>query len=53
MAVNFLSQTISAVSVGRFADLYSMRSAYTVSSIIILLGLFFILRLPEKKKALA
>ena len=51
MAINFLSQTISAVSVGRFADLYSMHNAYVVSSIVILFGLFFIMRLPEKKKA--
>ncbi len=53
MAISFLSQTISAVSVGRVADLFSMHYAYLVSSIVILAGLFFIIRLPEKRKAVA
>jgi FSR family fosmidomycin resistance protein-like MFS transporter len=53
MAISFLSQTFSVIAVGRFADVYNMHLAFLVSSAVILFGIYFVFRLPEKRKALA
>jgi FSR family fosmidomycin resistance protein-like MFS transporter len=50
MALNFTIRSGAVVAVGVLGDLYGMRLAFTVSAIIPLLGVPFILLLPGRAR---
>jgi hypothetical protein len=49
MALNFGIRSVVVVAVGAMGDLWGMRLAFTVSAIVPLLGLPFLLLLPRTR----
>lgn len=50
MAVSFLFLALASVVIGRLADLYSLRFTFSLSALVLLLGLPVLLLLPKEKK---
>ncbi len=48
-SVAFITEAGAAVAVGALGDLFGLRPAFSISAIVMLLGLFFVLRLPGKR----
>lgn len=48
-SVAFITEAGAAVAVGALGDLFGLRPAFSISAVIMLLGLFFVLRLPGKR----
>jgi MFS transporter, FSR family, fosmidomycin resistance protein len=48
MAVTFVSSSVAAVVVGAFGDLFDLRTAFSISAGLILIGLPFVFKIPGK-----
>lgn len=52
MAISFVSSSFATLAVGAIGDLYSLRTAYLLSAVLVLVGLPFLFRLPGSRKTL-
>ncbi|GAP09876.1 sugar phosphate permease [Bellilinea caldifistulae] len=52
MAVSFVSSSFATLTVGAIGDMFSLRTAYWLSGVLVLAGLPFLFRLPASQKTL-
>ncbi len=52
MAVTFVSSSFATLTVGAIGDLFSLRTAYLLSAVLVLVGLPLLFRLPASRQSL-